>query len=47
MSDLNVYKPQGMLHEGWASEADDYAIYCGWIHNGMNEGHAGWIRLQE
>ena len=34
MPDLNVFKPQGMLHEGWTGQVDDYALTCGWIHNG-------------
>ena len=34
MSDLNVYKPQGMLHDGWTAVVDDYAMFCAWINNG-------------
>lgn len=34
MSNLKVFKPQGMLHEGWSAQVDDYAMACGWVHNG-------------
>ena len=34
MPDLKVFKPQGMLHEGWTAQVDDYALTCGWVHNG-------------
>ena len=34
MPDLNAFAPQGMLHEGWSAQADDYALTCGWGDNG-------------
>lgn len=34
MSDLKVFRPQGMLHEGWSAQVDDYAIVCGWALEG-------------
>ena len=34
MSDLKASQPMGMLHEGWTSQVDDYAIVCGWILQG-------------
>jgi WD40 repeat protein len=34
MPDMNAFAPQGMLHEGWSAQADDYAINCGWGEDG-------------
>ena len=34
MPDLNAFAPQGMLHKGWSAQANDYALSCGWGHNG-------------
>ncbi len=31
MPDLKTFAPQGMLHEGWTAQVDDYALACGWI----------------
>ena len=30
MPDLTSFKPQGMLHEGWSAQVNDYALACGW-----------------
>lgn len=34
MPDLRLFKPQGMLHEGWIAQVGDYALTCGWLFNG-------------
>ena len=34
MPDLKAFPPQGMLHEGWIAQVDDYALDCGWICQG-------------
>ena len=34
MPDLNTFAPQGMLHQGWSAQANDYALSCGWGHKG-------------
>lgn len=34
MSDLSSIKPQGMLHEGWTAQVDDYGLACGWLKEG-------------
>ena len=34
MPDLRLFKPQGMLHEGWTAQVDDYALTCGWLFKG-------------
>ena len=34
MSNIEPFSPRGMLHEGWTSEVDDYAIVCGWAMGG-------------
>ena len=34
MSNIEPFSPRGMLHEGWSSEVDDYAIVCGWAMEG-------------
>ena len=34
MSNIEPFSPRGMLHEGWSSEVDDYAIVCGWAMGG-------------
>ena len=34
MSGLNAFAPQGMLHEGWTAQVDDYALACGWTDKG-------------
>ena len=36
MPDLESFKPQGMLHEGWSTQVDDYALACGWTEQGKN-----------
>jgi len=35
MPNLSAFPPQGMLHEGWSAQADDYALNCGWGANGQ------------
>ena len=34
MPDLKAFPPQGMLHEGWVAQVDDYALDCGWLCKG-------------
>ena len=34
MPDLKMFAPQGMLHEGWTAQVDDYALACGWTGDG-------------
>ena len=34
MSDIEPFPPQGMLHQGWTAEVNDYVISCGWALNG-------------
>ena len=34
MSGIEGFPPQGMLHEGWSAEVEDYAIVCGWTLGG-------------
>ena len=34
MLDLRELRPQGLLHERWGAQVDDYAIACGWILKG-------------
>ena len=36
MSDLKAFAPQGMLHEGWTAQVDDYALDCGWTDAGRH-----------
>ena len=36
MPDLASFKPQGMLHEGWSAQVDDYALACGWTEQGKH-----------
>ncbi|WP_115126777.1 WD40 repeat domain-containing protein [Synechococcus sp. GEYO] len=36
MPDLKTFAPQGMLHEGWTAQVDDYALACGWTGDGDN-----------
>ena len=36
MPAMNAFAPQGMLHEGWSAQADDYALTCGWGGNGQS-----------
>ena len=36
MSDLKAFVPQGMLHEGWTAQVDDYALDCGWTDAGRH-----------
>ena len=33
MPDLTSFKPQGMLHEGWSAQVNDYALACGWTED--------------
>ena len=34
MPGVEGFSPQGMLHEGWSAEVEDYAIVCGWTLGG-------------
>ena len=34
MSNLEPFNPRGMLHDGWTSQVDDFAIACGWAKKG-------------
>ena len=34
MSGIEAFSPKGMLHEGWSTQVDDYAIVCGWALEG-------------
>ena len=34
MPDIKAFPTQGMLHEGWSAQADDYALTCGWGEKG-------------
>ena len=34
MPGVEGFPPQGMLHEGWSAEVEDYVMVCGWILGG-------------